>query len=163
METISEDAGLSPTGGLSTVLLGGLTAGVLDITAASASSWLRSGRGVVTTFQSVAGGLYGAETFNGGYQTAALGLLIHFFIALSWTFVYYLLSRKLKFMTGQALLSGVIYGIFVWMFMYLIVLPLSAWRSAVSSYTFSAVLTGVLIHIFCVGLPIALVVRRFSK
>jgi len=163
METISEDAGTLETGGLKAILLGGLTAGVLDIAAASVSTWLRTGRGAVSTLQSVAGGLYGAETFNGGYRTAALGLAIHFFIAATAAAVYYLASRKLKFMVDRAVLSGVLYGIAVWLFMYMVVLPLSAWKTSVSSFTFSSVLTGVLIHIFCVGLPIALIVRRFSK
>ena len=159
METISEDTGLPQTEGLKAILLGGLTAGVLDITAASVNSWLRTGRGPVSTFQSVAGGLYGAETFNGGYRSAALGLAIHFFIALTAAAVYYLASRKLKFMTRHAILSGALYGVAVWMFMYMVVLPLSAWKTSVSTFTFSTVLTGVLIHIFCVGLPIALFTR----
>jgi len=161
METISEDVGLQKSDGLKAILFGGLIAGILDITAASVNVWLNSGRGAISTFQSVAGGLYGAETFNGGYRTAAIGLVIHFFIALTATTVYYLASRKLKFMIRQAILSGVLYGIAVWMFMYLIVLPFSAWKT--STYPFKAVITGILIHIFFVGLPIALVVRRFSK
>ena len=161
METISEDVGLPNSDGLKAILLGGLAAGVLDITAASVNIWLRSGRGPISTFQSVAGGLYGAETFNGGYRTAAIGLALHFFIALTAAAVYYLASRKLKFLLRQTVLGGVLYGIAVWLFMYLVVLPLSAWK--VSTYTVSSVMTGVLIHIFCVGLPIALIIRRFSK
>ena len=161
METISENVGLPKADGLKAIIVGGLAAGILDITAASVNIWLRSGRGPISTFQSVAGGLYGAETFNGGYRTAALGLALHFFIALTATLVYYLASRHLKFMIRHAIPSGVLYGIAVWLFMYLVVLPLSAWK--VSTYTISSVVTGVLIHIFCVGLPIALIVRRFSK
>ena len=163
MDIISEDAGLSKPDGLKAILAGGAVAGILDITAAAVNVWLRSGRGPISTLQSVAGGLYGAETFNGGYRTAALGLAIHFFIAATAAAVYYLASRKLKFMVDRAVLSGVLYGIAVWLFMYMVVLPLSAWKTSVSSFTFSSVLTGVLIHIFCVGLPIALIVRRFSK
>jgi hypothetical protein len=161
MDIISEDAGLSKPDGLKAILAGGAVAGILDITAAAVNVWLRSGRGPISTLQSVAGGLYGAETFNGGYRTAALGLGLHFFIALTAAAVYYLASRKLGFMVRRPIPSGVLYGIAVWLFMYLIVLPLSAWK--VSTYSFSSVATGVLIHIFCVGLPIALIVRRFSK
>ena len=161
METISEDVGLKKSDGLKAILLGGLIAGILDITAASVNVWLNSGRGPVSTFQSVAGGLYGAETFNGGYKTAAIGLALHFFIATTAAAVYYLASRQLKFMVSRAILSGVFYGIAVWLFMYLVVLPLSAWKT--STYTLKSVVTGIIIHIFCVGLPIALIVRRFSK
>jgi len=161
METISEDVGLRKSDGLRAILFGGLIAGILDITAASVNVWLNSGRGLISTFQSVAGGLYGAETFKGGYKTAAIGLAIHFFIATTATAVYYLASRRLKFMVSQAILSGILYGIAVWLVMYLVVLPLSAWKT--STYAFKAVITGILIHILFVGLPIALVVRRFSK
>ena len=161
METISEDVGLEKSDGLKAILAGGLIAGILDITAASVNVWLNSGRGPISTFQSVAGGLYGAETFNGGYQTAATGLALHFFIATTWAAVFYLLSRKLKFMVSRAILSGVLYGIVVWLFMYLVVLPLSAWKT--SGYPLKSVIIGILIHIFCIGLPIALIVRRFSK
>jgi len=161
MEMISEDVGLEKTDALKAILFGGLIAGTLDITAASVNVWLNSGRGPISTFQSVAGGLYGAETFNGGYKTAALGLALHFFIATTWAAVYYLASRKLKFMVSRAILSGVFYGIAVWIFMSLVVLPLSAWKT--SSYPLKSVITGIIIHIFCIGLPIALIVRRFSK
>lgn len=63
METISKDVGLAKSDGLKAMLFGGLIAGILDITAASVNIWLNSGRGPISTFQSVAGGLYGAETF----------------------------------------------------------------------------------------------------
>jgi hypothetical protein len=160
METISEDAGLPKPDGLKAILTGGSIAGILDIAAASANVWLRSGRGPIWTFQSVAGGLYGAETFQGGYRTAAIGLALHFFIALTAAAVYYLASRKLKFMVEQAVLSGALYGIAVWLFMNLIVLPLTPLKI---THSLSSVATGVLIHIFFVGLPIALIARRFSK
>jgi hypothetical protein len=156
----SENIGLKKSDGLRAILFGGLIAGTLDITAASINVWLKVGHSPIWTFQSVAGGLYGAETFNGGYATAALGLAIHFFIALTAAAVYYLASRKLKFMISQAILSGVLYGIFVWLFMNLIVLPMTPLKIP---YPFWSVVIGIIIHIFCIGLPIALIVRRFSK
>lgn len=157
----SGNIGLEKSDGLGAILFGGLIAGTLDITAASVSVWLNSGRSALWTFQSVAGGIYGKSTFEGGYATAALGLTLHFFIALTATAVYYLASRKLKFMVSQAILCGVLYGIAVYLFMYYVVIPLTP--LGMPSPTFISVLRGVLIHIFCVGLPISLVVRRFSK
>lgn len=161
MENISVSAGVSNAGGLKAILLSGLAAGILDITAASLNIWINSGRGPMRTFQSVAGGLYGAETFNGGYQTAAIGLALHFLIALSAAAVYFLASRKLRFMIDRPILSGAAFGIAVWLFMYIVVLPLSAWKVLPGSL--SSVLIGIFIHIFFVGLPIALITRRFSK
>jgi hypothetical protein len=47
--------------------------------------------------------------------------------------------------------------------MYMVVLPLSAYHFKFFNQPATAILTGVLIHLFCVGLPIALVVRRLAK
>jgi hypothetical protein len=57
-------------------------------------------------------------------------------------------------------MSGVFYGVAVYFFMNRVVVPLSG----AIKYPFSSQLlvVGVVIHIFCVGLPIALVVRRCS-
>jgi hypothetical protein len=51
----------------------------------------------------------------------------------------------------------------VYLYMYTVVLPLSALRFKFFNQSASAILTGVLIHLFCVGLPIALVTRWRRK
>jgi hypothetical protein len=45
----------------------------------------------------------------------------------------------------------------------MVVLPLSAYHFKFFNQPVTAILTGVLIHLFCVGLPIALVVRGLAK
>jgi hypothetical protein len=55
---------------------------------------------------------------------------------------------------------GVLYGVAVYFFMNRIVVPLSAARKY--PFSFKMMVIGVVIHIFCVGLPIALSVRRFA-
>jgi len=144
---------------LQTILLGGLCAGILDITAACTNGYLRNGSSPVRIFQSVAGGWFGRDTFQGGWKTAALGLATHFLIATIWAAVYALASRKLPLLTRHAVPLGVLYGILVYLCMYGVVLPLSAWHSRFFNQSASAIATGVVIHMFCVGLPIALVTR----
>ena len=143
-----------------TILAAGLCAGVVDIAAAAANVWIRTGNGPLWTFQSVAGGLLGTKTFAGGLPTAALGLALHFLIAMTAAAVYYLAGRHLRFLTARPVLSGILFGIAVWMFMYLLVLPFTPLKI---SYNFSSVLTGLLIHIFFIGLPIALVTRYYQS
>jgi len=143
------------------IFWGGLIAGTLDILAAFVSSGLRGGT-PTRVLQAIASGLLGADSFQGGFTTAALGLVLHFFIATTATAVYYAASRKLKVLIDQAIVCGLAYGIPVYLVMNLVVLPLSA-VTFKTSHTFSAVATSVLILMFCVGLPIALVVRRYSK
>ncbi len=70
------------------------------------------------------------------------------------------MSRSLPFLVEHSGIAGPLYGVAVYFFMQRVVLPLSAARR----YPFSVkmMVIGVVIHIFCVGLPIALAVRRFS-
>ncbi len=144
------------------ILWGGLTAGALDITAACIQSGLY-GRSPVWLLQFVAGGLLGRNSFQGGLKTAALGLALHFFIATTAAAVYCAASVKLPLLTQHATGCGVLYGIAVYLFMYAIVRPLSALHLRFFDQTATAILIAVLIHIFCVGLPIALVARWYAK
>jgi hypothetical protein len=149
---------------LKTILIAGLIAGTLDITAACVSSYWMNGIGPVRIFQSVASGVMGKASSDGGAWSAAFGLFLHFVIAFLWTVIFYILSRKIKFLVDKAFISGPLYGIAVYWFMQLVVLPLSAFpykKQLIPEP--NAFILGMLIHIFCIGLPIALIVRHFSK
>lgn len=146
----------APSKATRAILWGGLIAGTLDITAACTTAALRGGS-PVRTLQSVASGLLGPGAFEGGRATAALGLLLHFVIAFTAAAVFYLASRKLRFLVEQPWISGPLYGIAVYFFMNLVVVPLSA-----APFKIPINFTGLLIHVFCVGLPIAFAVGRHS-
>lgn len=162
METISEQEPLAKkSGDWRAILFGGLLAGVLDLTAAFIKSGLQ-GVSPTRVMQSIASGLLGAESFAGGAAAAALGVLLHFIIAFVWTIVFYVASRRIKFLTAQPIRSGVLYGIAVYLIMYYLVVPLSV-APFQMPHTPDAIARDVFIHIICIGLPIALVVRRFSK
>jgi uncharacterized membrane protein YagU involved in acid resistance len=143
------------------ILFAGLIAGTLDLAAAFINSGLQ-GIGPIRVLQAIAAGLIGAESAKGGFATAVLGVLLHFIIAFGATVVFYLASRKFKFLTDRPVISGGVYGIAVYLFMYFVVVPLSAFPFMMP-LTIRTVIINILIHIFCVGLPIALVVHRFSK
>lgn len=141
------------------IVLGGVLAGVLDISAAFVNGGL-NGRSPMFVFQSVASGLLGRESYKGGLKTAAIGAVVHFSIAFVACTVYYVASRKIRLLTQRPIVSGLLYGVAVYTFMYLVVLPLTFHRSFVQSL--SVVATDVAIHMFCVGLPISLAIRRYS-
>jgi hypothetical protein len=142
------------------ILWGGLLAGILDISAAFIQYGLK-GVSPVRILQSVASGLLGREARNGGLKSAALGLVCHFVIALGAAAVYYVASRFLPWLISQAIVCGMLYGVAVYFFMNLVVLPLSAFPNKIT-FPLGALVTGLLIHMFCVGLPIALAVRRYA-
>ena len=145
---------------LLTILVSGMTTGVCDLLGAIASSLPRG----VTPFrilQVVASGWLGARSYDLGYQSALLGLVSHFMIALGWATAFYLASRVFTVLLDRPLISGVIYGIAVYWLMQLVVLPLSAYpHQRLASW--SGIIIGNIVHIVCVGTPIALVTRRMT-
>ena len=145
---------------LPAILFAGLACGVLDLTAALVT-WAIRGVAPIRILQAIASGLLGAKSFTGGAQSAALGVALHFLIAFGAATVFYAASRKLAFLTQRAILSGMAYGVAVHIFMTWIVLPLSAAR--LQPFSAKMFLIGLVIHMFCVGLPISLVVRRYAS
>jgi hypothetical protein len=150
---------LQKTNALLAVAWGGFACGVLDITAALLV-YGYFGAKPLRLLQGIAGGLLGPRTYSGGIATALLGLLCHFVIAFSAAAVYVGASRIMPFLVRHAVFSGALYGVAVYFFMDRIVVPLSA--AAKFPYSFKMMVIGVVIHIFCVGLPIALAARRFA-
>ena len=130
----------------------------MDITSAII---LAISRGSTATrlLQFVASGLIGQKAFTGGAATAALGLGLHFVIAFSLVAVFYGASRRFGFILRHPALSGIIYGLIVFGVMNLIVLPLSA---AKPRHSLTGDLIQIGIHMFVIGLPTALLIRRFS-
>lgn len=141
---------------------GGLIAGVLDITAACASNYAQRGTSPVRVLQSVASGLLGADAYNRGAAGAALGLALHFLIAFAWAVIFYAASREIKFLVRRPVVAGLACGVVIYLVMYLVVLRVSAFPHPVAFTPFSVALN-LLIHIFCIGLPIALAARRYSE
>ena len=136
----------------------GLVAGILDITSAFVIAGLK-GTGSIRMLQGIASGLLGAQSFQGGLATAGLGLAIHFFIAFTAALVFYAASRKLTFLNQQAVISGLLYGVAVYLFMYWIIVPL-AFPSA--RHSISRDVTAVIVHMTLIGLPISVIVRSYS-
>jgi uncharacterized membrane protein YagU involved in acid resistance len=144
-----------------TIVASGLLAGVCDLLGAIVSSIHRG----ITPFrilQAVASGWLGMRSYELGYGSAALGLVSHFAIALGWASVFVIASRGVTLLTERPLLAGALYGIAVYWLMQLVVLPLSAYpHKRLTSW--STILIGNVVHVICVGTPIALVTQRLSK
>jgi hypothetical protein len=144
--------------------LGGFIAGVLDISDALLFYGIR-GVPPERLLQGIAAGLLGTRAIRGGWPTAILGLILHFLIAFTATAVYYGASRRLQMLRQRPIISGILYGIAVFLFMNVIVVPLSAiHRSPTAMFAFNiASLNAVLALILFIGLPIAIVVNRVAR
>ena len=142
------------------ISIAGLTCGAMDISAALVVyGWM--GSKPLRLLQGIAGGILGPRTYSGGTSTALLGLTLHFVIAFGAATVFFLASRVVPLLLNHAVVSGVLYGIAVYFFMNRVVVRLSA----ASKFPFSIkmMLIGVIIHIFCVGIPISLSIRRYTR
>lgn len=143
-----------------TVAVAGLLAGTLDI-AATSTLFALQGLSVERLLQTIASGAIGTSAFSGGKKTAVVGWFFHFAIAFTAAAVYYVLSRRVPILIARPFFCGAVYGVVVHVVMSRIVVPLSAAPKRV--FSAKAFLIQLVIHICFVGLPIALVVSRFSR
>jgi len=141
--------------GLLAIAVGGLAAGTLDLLQA----FILFGRG---TPLAIAAGLLGERAFQGGAGTYILGVALHFFIACSVASIYYVASRRLRFMTEHWIVCGLFFGGAVQEVMNLIVLPLSALQAR-GPYQLHDLILGLVVHMILIGLPISFSVHRFAK
>ena len=150
---------MKTSGAFGTIVTGGLVVGVLDISSAFIIWWQR-GVSARRGLQGIAAGLLGASSFDGGLVTAGFGLALHFFVAFVVVTIFYLASRKIEFLVIHPVISGVLYGIAVYIVMYWFVLPTAfpTFRHRLGND-----LLAVAIHISLIGLPCALIVRRYSQ
>jgi len=142
---------------INAILWGGLIAGVLDATDGVVAYGFQ-GLNPIQVLQYIASGVLGPSSFQGGLATAALGTLLHFFIAFVAAAVYVLASRLVPALNTRPRLFGPLFGVAVFFFMSYGVLPLSAVASA--PFSLGMFLNGVFGHALFVGLPIALFAKR---
>lgn len=137
------------------LILGAVVAGTFDITYAIVFSSFRSGVTPSRILQSVATGLLGRAAYNGGSRTAALGLALHFLNAFIITTIFFLATRIRPALVSTPIRTGVAYGLVVYLVMNYVVIPLSA----IGAIQYPAMITwttGILVHMFLIGVPIAL-------
>jgi uncharacterized membrane protein YagU involved in acid resistance len=169
---------------LNAIILGGLVAGVLDIIYAFiVYGPLSYQLSPMRVLQSVAAGWIGRDAATaGGWDTAMLGLGSHFMLATIFAAVFVLAATRLPTLSRQAVAWGLIYGFVLYVVMTYVVVPLSAAHplqhfavdanDALARLTesFSTVrpkdpwqlLGTILTHTVLVGVPIALINKRYA-
>ena len=144
-----------------TILTSGLIAGTLDILAAILIyAVILQKTTAVKILQSIASGVFKKGAYTGGSQMALYGLLLHYFIALAFALFYFIVYPYLPFLKKNTIISGFLYGIFVWLVMSFIVLPIAFPQLPEKHFDFPLILS-MLILMFCIGLPIALLTRKY--
>jgi hypothetical protein len=148
------------------IVTGWLLCGVLDITAACIQARVEAGRSPWAVLKGVASALWGRAALSGGAGMAAIGLAMHFTVALTATLVFYALSRRIAFLrTASLWIVGPFYGVIVFCAMNYGTLPLLSWLRSLylgtpPRWPGSMSWPQLGIHMICVGLPIVWGVRR---
>jgi hypothetical protein len=153
-----EKSGVIPKGTVvATIAIAGLVAGTLDIT--DAFLFLTGPTfGPFKLAQFIASGVLGPASFEGGWLSAAAGMVFHFTIATSAAAVYVMAALKWLALAEMPAVWGPLFGLVVFAVMHYGVVPLSA---APKSTTSSSALANLLFaHVCCVGLPIAFITNR---
>lgn len=144
-----------------TIFISGIVAGTLDIIAAILIYAVILQKTTATKIlQSIASGFFKKEAYTGGSQMALYGFLFHYFIALIFAYIYFTIYPYISFLKKNTILSGFLYGIFVWIIMNIIVLPATFPVLPEKHFDFPLLLS-IIILIFCVGFPIAFITRKY--
>jgi hypothetical protein len=139
-----------------------LTTGVVDGLFACVLSLIYSGD-VARVWKGVAGTLLGPSAMEGGAGTVAIGVLMHFGVALAWSAVFlalYLGSgaiRRLVRSRGGVLAAAAVYGPLIWVVMSMVVIPMLTGRPPSITYRWWIQLAG---HIPFVALPMIWQISR---
>lgn len=142
-----------------TIVYGGLAIGVLDFLDATVFFMTYSGAAFTRIWQGVAAGLLGRETaIAGGWNTAALGIFLHFVIALLVASVYFAGTRISDLLLRWPVVSGLLFGVIAHFVMQWVVIPLSAAGGPTPApFRWPVFLNSVIGHALFVGLPVAMI------
>ncbi len=147
-------------------LTAGLIAGTLDITAACIHAYIRNGTTPVQVLKGVASGAVDPTTFSSGILLAILGLIVHFIIALSFTFFFFILAKQIPSLVKYPVPIAILYGIFVWSAMRFLILPYLSRitpKPIVGKEAIINAIIGAVILMICIGLPNVLLARKYLK
>lgn len=145
----------------SSIILAGLIAGTLDITAACIQFYSKTGKGPETIFRYIASAVIGKEAYTGGFGMILLGLFLHYLIAFIWTILFFLLYPGVRNFSRNVIVNGFLYGLIVWSLMNLVIVPMT--KITTTPVDFVKAIPGILIIIVCIGLPISIIAERHFR
>jgi hypothetical protein len=144
------------------VFRAGLLVGCLDILAALVNFYIQTGRDPRIVLKYIASAVFGRDAYGADPLFPVMGLIFHFLIAFTWTLIFFFLYPRIKLMSRNRILTGVVYGLLVWMVMNRLVVPLS--RAAVSPvFAWKQAVPAILILILAIGIPLSFLADRYYR
>lgn len=142
------------------ILQAGLLAGTLDITGACLDAWFSSGTTPGGILVYITRGAFGQDSHIAPPLAWATGLLVHYCIAMCYTWVFFLLYPMLRNWPGQPVLTGIFYGAFIWLFMRFVALPLFSHVQLGPILPLKAI-RGAAILMLAIGIPVSWMARSW--
>lgn len=137
-------------------LIAGLAIGIAGGIEFGIFYFMMMNMGPVVFYQFVASALMGPSAFTGGYNTALIGLLLHFAISFVVAAVFLVAAARLSFLRRTVFVTAPLYGIAVNLLMGLVVLPFTALPKI--AVTLPLLLNGIIGDALFIGLPLAITV-----
>lgn len=147
-------------------LLAGIIAGALDIIAACINAYIKTSTTPIQVLKGIASGAFGRDAISGGPMMAVWGLLFHFIIAISFTFLFFFLAKQIPSLVKYPLIIGILYGLFVWAAMRFIVLPYLSTlnpKPIIGNEAIKNAGIAAAIIVVCVGIPVAILAKRYVR
>ncbi len=142
------------------IVMTGLVAGTMDIVMACSWFTFRTGNSPVRVLEYISSAAVGKElAYSGNILMSILGLLFHYLIAYSWTYLFYLAYPRIDLLRANRFVVGIGYGIFVWTIMNRLVLPLSLIPAITFDLNQASIAASIII--VCIGLPISIMTSRY--
>jgi hypothetical protein len=143
------------------ILLSGLLVGTLDILSAFVDVYVSTGRTPLLVLNYIASAVFGPEARTGGADMQLFGLLCHYLIAFIFTVIFFVAYRPLQFYKLLPVLLGILYGLFIWVVMNRLVVPMSRIGRPAVTPPLWRMAKAALILITMIGLPLALIARKY--
>jgi len=144
------------------ILLSGLLVATLDILSAFIDYYIASGKNPLLVLLYVASGALGKSAMTGGAATMLLGLLFHYLIAFTFTIFFFWLYARTGLLRGNWIITGIGYGIFIWLIMNLMVVQLSgAPHAPIAAMKAGKIAKSALILICMIGLPLSFIAHKY--
>lgn len=142
----------------STIAAAGLLSGTLDICSAFLYSYIKKSTMPQTVLQNISKVAFGKERFGEVWMQNITGLLMHYVIAFGWTILFFLLYPRMKWMSRNRILTGIVYGLFVWTMMNVVLLPLWNYKPFVFNPEVSTI--NAVILILAIGMPLSFIAGK---
>ena len=142
-----------------TIAWAGFLVGLLDISGAFINFTISYHRNPVRVLYFIASGVWGKSAFSGNPLMAFYGLILHFIIAYLFTVFFFLIYPCVPILSRNRIVTGIGYGLFIWLVMNLIVVPLS--NTQKSGFDLVSSLIGAGILILAIGIPLSFIAAGY--